>query len=375
MKKNLLLTLPIVLLCTILSCKKEGKRNQNTITENTDQYVINAEIEGLKDGTKIYLNRNNELIDSTKVKNESFQFKGTINEPDLVYLHVKQTQDFYTSFWLENEEISITGKKSDFKDLKINGGPIQKSANQLDILNAPLIKTLDEIQNAFNNPDIEVEKLDSLGRLQMPTYSKLRENSKNFIKKHPNSFLSVYLLNMNKMEWEKDSVNLWFANLNKNIKESSYGQIIDNYLSLPDKPQIGEAYVDFELPNTNGDQKKISDLKSKYTLVEFWASWCAPCRQENPNLIEAYKNYKNKGFEIVGVSLDKRKEDWLKAIEQDKLPWTQLSDFKEFESYPALVYSINYIPYNFLIDENGIIVGQNLRGERLDKKLTELLGS
>ena len=370
MKSNLL-TLIISFTCLVItSCKNAKDSDKAEIPKN--QYTITGEIEGLDNNTKIYLNRNNEIIDSTTITDNRFQFEGAIDEPDFVYLQLKDLRDFYTAFWLENHDISIKGKKSDRRNIKVDGGPTQKDANSEKKVNDSLYKILDNIQIEFSNPSIEKDKLDSLGRLQIKIINELRSKSKEFIKSNPKSFLSLSYLDLYKTVWKKDSVKDLYSNFSDDLKKSSKGLIIQEYLSLPEKPEIGEQFIDFELPDTTGNTIKVSDLTSKYTLIEFWAAWCGPCRQENPNLIRAYNTYKDKGFEIVGISLDKRKKDWIKAIQKDKLLWPQLSDLKEFESYPAMVYSINGIPYNFLIDENGVIVAEDLRGNRLDKKLDEL---
>ena len=363
-----------IILITFVSLFLSCKNDVNTEKKESinDQYTVTGSIEGLENGTKLYLNRDNEIIDSTTITNNSFQFQGAINEPDLVFLYTKNSRDFWTSFWLENHEISIKGNVKGRKNIEIKGGPTQEDANLSKKSNDSLSQILDSIQVTFSDPKITTKETDSLRNLQFKVLDKIRHNAKEFIKQNPNSFLSLSYLNFYKANWSKDSVKTLYNNLSGNLKESSQGSILKTYISLTSKPEIGEQFIDFELPDTTGNTIKVSDLKSKYTLIEFWASWCGPCRQENPNLIKIYNTFNKKGFEIVGISLDKRKKDWIKAIQKDKLLWPQLSDLKEFESYPAMIYSINGIPYNFLIDENGVIVAEDLRGNRLEKKLEEL---
>lgn len=145
------------------------------------------------------------------------------------------------------------------------------------------------------------------------------------------------------------------------------------YIELNQEPKIGEQFVDFEMEDTLGKTRKLSENTGKVILLEFWAAWCGPCRMENPNLVKTYNKFHSKGFEIFAVSLDSKKENWIKAIKDDGLIWNHVSDLEGQEKKAALIYSINGIPDNYLISEKGEIIGRNLRGENLNKKLTEIL--
>ena len=135
---------------------------------------------------------------------------------------------------------------------------------------------------------------------------------------------------------------------------------------------VGQVAPDFELPDPNGKMVKLSDLRGKYVLIDFWAAWCKPCRQENPNVVRLYNQYKDKGFEVFGVSLDRTKEDWVKAIADDQLTWTHVSDLKYFNSAAAELYKIEAIPATYMIDPDGKIIARDLRGPSLENKLAEL---
>ncbi|WP_158447799.1 peroxiredoxin family protein [Aquimarina longa] len=198
------------------------------------------------------------------------------------------------------------------------------------------------------------------------------EISKKFIEEYPNCLESTKVLNRYMRDWGKEISNELFSKMNIDIKESDYGKEISHYLSLPKKPEIGEKFVDFSLKNIEGKEIKLSDINAKYTLIEFWSSWCGPCRKSNPELVKEYKKYKAQGFEIIGVSLDKNKESWIEAIKKDSLTWPNIIDLKGFEGDISLIYEVNGIPDNFLMDQNGIIIERRLRGDKLKNKLKEI---
>ena len=155
---------------------------------------------------------------------------------------------------------------------------------------------------------------------------------------------------------------------------SKYVIATARFLSLSKEPKVGGLYIDFEQENSEGKKIKLSDIRGTYTLIEFWASWCGPCRKSNTDLVKTYQKYKDQGFEIIGVSLDINKKYWVKAIEKDGLPWENVSDLNGDENEVALMYGINKVPDNFLIDEKGIIVDRDLRNDELKKKLAEVMG-
>src|SRR5690606_206465 len=194
-----------------------------------------------------------------------------------------------------------------------------------------------------------------------------------FVKEYPNSIVSAHILSVYSTTWGKAKTMELFDLLSKENKESEYGQKIKRYIELNKDPKIGDQFVDFEMESQDGTLKKLSDVKGKVVLLEFWASWCGPCREENPHLVSTYERYQPKGFEIFAVSLDDSQESWINAIEKDRLNWTHVSDLKGSGNEASLIYGVNGIPANFLIAESGEIVGRNLRGEELNQKLAEIL--
>ena len=158
------------------------------------------------------------------------------------------------------------------------------------------------------------------------------------------------------------------------IENSPYMKLLFKLIDTYRKVAIGQPSLEIILPDPNGKERRLSECLGNYVVLDFWASWCGPCRMENPNLVKLYKKYHPKGFEIFGVSLDKTKEDWLKGIEEDQLPWIHVSDIKYWACEPAKMYGAGAIPINFLIDPQGIIVARNVMGTALEKKLEEIYG-
>ena len=194
-----------------------------------------------------------------------------------------------------------------------------------------------------------------------------------FIKNNPNSIVSASILDVYASTWGRNTTTELYNLLSAEMKNSSYGKNIKKFITLNKDINVGDKFVDFEQVTQQGVNAKLSNLSGNVVLLEFWASWCGPCRHENPALVKTYKAFKNKGFEIFGVSLDDNRDQWLQAIQKDNLTWTNVSELTGPKNSAALMYGISGIPDNFLIDKSGTIIERNLRGEKLRAKLSELL--
>ena len=357
-----IIKLIILTLAILTSCQKDKKLHG---------YEINGIIKNVPDSTVIYLSANNKNIDTSLVISEKFQFIGNVEKPTNVYLHIKNSRD-YRSFWLENNKIGVIGEKGNFKESKITGSETQKDEDILWSRIKPLRDMHDSLIPLLRDRSLEKSYYDSILIVSNEIREKENKISKNFIKEFPNSLVSAHILKIYKTRWGKELTNELFLSMSKERQESDYGKSIARFIELSKNPQIGERYVDFEQENVQGKKIKLSDIKGKYILVEFWASWCGPCRKANPGLVRVYELYKNKGFEIIGVSKDQDRDSWIKAIEKDNLIWENVSDLLGSENEAVLIYGINSIPDNVLIGEDGIIIGRKLNSKSLKNKLEEL---
>lgn len=333
-------------------------------------YEVRGTIRGIPDSTMVYI-RNDGLNDSTMIIGEKFRFKGKVKEPTWTLMFLENF-DGPIPLWLENVQIKIEAINDGLAERKIFGGEVQSVADMLVERKKGIRTAMDSLGHIMALPKLTDLRKDSVQTL----YRKLQQDEidieKNFIRENPNSPVSAFTLNRNRTRWEKASVANLFSQLNDSAKETVYGRLLDRYIRLNKNPEVGDGYVDFVQEKVDGESTRLSDLMGKFTLVEFWASWCVPCRKSNPELSELYSRYRDKGFKIVGVSLDEDRESWLNAIEEDGLEWENVTDLKFNENEAALVYGVVGIPDNFLIDNERIIVARNLRERALEEKLKEV---
>ncbi len=309
-------------------------------------FSLSGTTNSMQDDTVLFLDiGDHNLLDSTIVSDNTFEFKTEL--PESPVRGVLRTKDFshYRFIWLEDEPMVFDANNTDFRNAKITGSESESLSQKLNEL----------------TKDIE------------PHSREQREIEQKFINDHPKSIVSANILAIYATTWGKEITQTLFQKLSEDNKNSKYGQKISTYIKLNKEPKIGERFADFEMTNPNGDIKKLSDNLGKLTLLEFWASWCGPCRKENPNLVKTYEKFSPEGFKIFAVSIDQDKKSWLKAIEKDHLIWQHVSDLNGDDNTAGLIYGVNGIPDNFLIDENGLIIGRNLRGEALDKKIEEII--
>lgn len=346
-----------------------------------DSFTIQGTLPELKDSVVFisYEEIGYPKQDSAKVTNGRFFFQGEIKEPAMAYLfnsHFSK-EPLSVTFILEKGNSTIKENLNSPKRIEIIGGPNQESFKEFSASMSKIEAPLDSLFELYKPAAMErkQEEMDRLSELMNPYSEKKKEVIKNYISKHPKSFVSLlFLFNTVETNQEKFAiVEKLFSDLDSSIQNSGTGEIVNYVLSVRKKTRVGATAMDFTLNDEKGNPVKLSDFRGKYVFLDFWAAWCVPCRIENANIVKAFNKYKDKNFTVLGVSLDSDSAKWQQAIKDDKLTWTQLCDFKEFSSETAQKYLIRSLPVNFLLDPNGVIIARDLHGDELEKELEKRL--
>ncbi|KAA2241774.1 AhpC/TSA family protein [Chitinophaga agrisoli] len=351
-------------------------------------FTIHGTVAQVQKQAKVYLKvkkGDDAMLDSAEVKDGKFIFKGTIKEPSMASLMMVITdpqpdfprgmkQDILPLF-LDKGDITITAQDS-VKNAVVKGSAANDAYLQLDGMLKDIGTQKRDLQKAYRQLYMAKDE-EGMKRLE-PKFDELEAQEKkitrDYLAKYPASPIAMFALNQYAgYEINPTDVEPVFKKLDKKIRNSESGKAFATRLEAAKKTAIGQPALDFSQTDATGNAISLASFKGKYVLVDFWASWCGPCRAENPNVVRAYSKYKAKGFEILGVSLDDKKEKWLAAIQADNLAWTHVSDLKGWKNAAAELYSIRAIPQNLLIDPQGRIVAKNLRGEALETKLSEVM--
>jgi len=339
-------------------------------------YRIIGNLKGA-DGVAIsLLSRARVNMNAAIVKDGKFIMEGkAIVYPDMVSLTTPGQRES-ASFFLENSEITITGKIDSLSKVKVTGSKTQDEyvtyLSARDAFRGDFERLMKEGSLADQNKDSV--KLSQIKKEVEEWSHKIKDVQKEFVKNNPKSYTVPVIFSglYNTLTTEENESIL--KSLDPGVAKTQIILGIIERVAALKTIDIGKKAPDFTLNDVNGVPVSLSSrIGAKLLLIDFWAAWCVPCRRENPNLVKAYTTFKDKGFEVLGVSLDRTKEDWINAVEKDNLPWTQVSDLLYWNSDVAKLYAVTAIPANFLLDQSGIIIAKNLRGEALIDKLKEIL--
>lgn len=337
-------------------------------------FTLQGKIAGVPDGSEVKLTSANEgaaLLAKGTAKAGAFQLTGNVTEPGLYYLTVGKEQPQH--IYLENAPIKVSGQAKDLKNMKVEGSTAHADFEVFRNRFNPLVGELQATMAKAERSQDAAEQA-NLSRRFDSLKTVVNTEVGNYISARPASYVSPFLLFITSQILEDPAVmEQRYSQLAEPVRNSKIGKSLATYIADSKIGAVGTEAPDFTQNDVAGNPIKLSSLRGKYVLVDFWASWCKPCRMENPNVVAAFQKYSPKNFTVLGVSLDREKDAWVKAIEKDGLTWTQVSDLKFWNNEAAAIYKVQAIPQNFLVDPNGKIVGKNLRGAALDAKLEALL--
>jgi Peroxiredoxin len=360
--KKLLLSL-VAALMILSGCNKAKQFKVTVNLENSDgqtAYLIKS-----LDGKKPI------PVDTAEFVGNKAVLTADIDNPQALYILKVKGARFPYMLFPENQDVTVTGDFNDFVHVEATGGDTQNAFNEYQKaivkINEPGYAIEKEINEAFEaNDSLKYEELNAQF---LVIWHENFDFKKDYVRNHADNYVGHYVLDDMKYDIEFDEVKE-LAELLTN--ESAYRDNVVKYIENTERVEIGAQFIDFTLKTADGKDVNLAEVikNNKVTLVDFWASWCGPCRNENPFVKEAYEKYHAMGLEIVGISVDRNEAAWLQAVEEDALPYIQVRDA---EGVAGDDYAVVYIPSNFLYDQNGVMIAKGLRGEELEAKLAEVL--
>ncbi len=367
-----------IILATLISSLSFAQKQTTT---KTFPIKIEGEIARF-DGKTIFLHHKweeKDITDSAKINKGKFTFNLKSVDPNMYWFTLSNdinAQPNYI-FFADNAPIKVRLLADSLPFSSIQAGQSQNDYVDYRLIISNFITIQQKMQTDFNqavqNGDMNTQN--AIRTEYQNLNQKYIEGLKSFIRTHPKSAVAGYVIysDFNNPNIPLKEVEEALGYIDKSVAETKFIKLANKRIDLIRGTTVGYTANNFSQTSTDGKKVSLSDFKGKYVLIDFWASWCRPCRMENPNVVAAYNRFKNKGFTVLGVSMDSNRDPWLAAIQQDNLTWTHVSDLKGWGNEVGKLYGVTGIPQNYLIDKEGKIVAKDLRGPALDEKLAEII--
>lgn len=368
-----------------VSCEKSLGENEYEVTGTIGDTIYN--------GKKVFLEKQGGYmgfvpVDTAVVENGKFIFKDTVSSPSLHFISFEDNPQEKANFILESGRITINiNTDTIYKSVQggsFNNEKLHDYYTKTTASNKKMRDFQTENQSVMMKArqENDTATMNQLQKDYEAITKDIETTNTEFVKNNPKAYINVFIVKqlLSSGNTDRAEVEELYNNLDASVKETKDGKEIEEMLTkmkeseeAQAKVSVGKVAPDFSAANPEGETVSLKESMGKVTIIDFWASWCGPCRKENPNVVAMYNELHNKGLNIIGVSLDKSADAWKKAIADDNLTWTHISHLKHWDDPIAAQYGVRSIPATFILDENGTIVAKNLRGEELKAKVKELL--
>ena len=344
----------------------------STFCRAQEGFKITAETSGVPDGKMLLISERGDTLATADMVGGKFEFTGRVDRAMAAYIMTADAKA-RIPLMIENAVFNvIANEKMVYVD---GGGAAQELLRQFDAINASVKQEQQRMQSEAQKAYLEqnMPKMQALQSQFQKFVEKAQKQETELLQANGGSFVAAYVITNSMRQVGLERLRERYNYLTDEVKSGAYGNVIAQQIALYESLEVGGTAPDFTAMTPEGDTLSLHSVKGKVKLLDFWASWCAPCRQENPNVLKLYQKYRSKGLEIISFSLDNDPKAWKKAIEEDGMIWKHFSDLKAQGSPIAAMYNLMSVPYTILLDENNKIVGKNLRGAQLQKKVAELL--